>query len=479
MTRTDAGGERRAVDRQRSGLVLLAVCLGNALSMFNSTMVNVVLPDVQTELGASDTGLQWVSTSYTLCYAAMLLPAGALGNRIGRRPTFLLGVAVFAVGSLGCLLAPSFGLLLTARVVQALGCALLLPQTLTIIVNEYADAGARARAVGMWSGVSSIGLAAGPVLGGLFLGFADWRWGFGLSAVLGLAVLLIGLRAIPTARHGRIEGAPPIDVAGAGIAVVALLALVFGLIESRNLGWSSPVIIGALVLAAVAIAGFLRLEQRLGARGRHPLMPLGIWRSPRLVAANVAGLAYFFLFFGVLFFVSLALQHDGFSALLTGVAFLPMLLIQGAVGLLSGRLVARFGPTRILMAGFTGSTIGAVLLALLPAAPAFLDLEWRLAVLGIGCGLMSSPMSNLAVTSVERIHSGTASAVHTTCRQIGSTLAVATLGLIPASADFGPGLQWAMGATALLLACSGAAVWLLTLTGARRRVAAHLASNAG
>jgi EmrB/QacA subfamily drug resistance transporter len=451
--------------------VLLAVCLGNALSMFNTTMVSVVLPDLQRDLEASPTALQWVSTSYTLAYASMLLPAGALGNRIGRRATFLLGIGIFVVASLACVAAPSPELLIAARVAQGLGCAILLPQTLTIIVDEFADAAGRARAIAMWSGLGSLGLVAGPVLGGLLVGLAGWRWGFAFSTVLGLVVLFIAHRTVPRERHGRIPGAPPVDLAGAITAVVALLALVYGLIESRNLGWTSPVIPGSLAIAGVAIVAFLRLEHVLGRRGRHPLMPLGLWRNRAFVAASAAGLVYFFMFFGVLFFLSLALQHGGFSPLLTGVAFIPMLGAQSVVGLLSGRVVARFGPARVLVVGLAIAVVGTALLALLPASPTFADVEWRLAVVGIGSGLMSAPMSNLAVTSVDRAHSGTASATHTTFRQIGATLAIATLGLIPAADRFGRGSETAMAVVAVLLGVGAIVVAVLGVPRARPSVA--------
>lgn len=471
MTQLDSAIQSSRPVAKGAGLALLAMCLGNGLSMFNSTMVNVTLPDVAAELGASETGLQWVSTAYTLCFAAMLLPGGALGNRIGRRQTFLIGIAVFVVGSAGCALAPTLGMLLAARVVQALGVAAMMPQTLSILVNEYDSPTARARAVGIWSGVSAVGLAAGPVIGGLIVGVADWRWGFWLSVGFGVVAWVLAFLVVPRSRHGRVEGAAPIDLPGALLSVVALVALVFGFIESANLGWGSPVIVTSFGIAVLAIAGFLWLEHALGRRGRHPIMPLGIWRSRRLVAANVAGVVYFFLFFGVLYFIGLALQHSGLSALLAGAAFLPMLVIQAILGPIAGRLSSRFGVVRVLLCGFVLAVLGAVLLALLPGDGILLDFEWRMAVVGLGTGLMSSPMSNLAVSSVERIHSSTASAVHNMSRQIGSTLGVSVLGLIPGATEFGPGLQWLMGVVAIVLAAGAVTVWLLTRSG-RRSIAA-------
>jgi len=451
-----------ASSRSGGAWLLLAMCLANGLTMYTSTMVNVLLPDIAVELGTSDTGQQWVATIYTLFYASMLLPGGALGNRIGRRRAFLIGIAVFVIGSIGCVAAGDFAVLLLARIVQAFGAAILLPQTLSILVNEYADEAARARAVGIWAGVSSLGLAAGPVLGGLILGFADWRWGFVLSVVLGVGGLALAYPVVPRSRHGGSPSAPPIDVPGAALSVVALAALVFGLIESANLGWTSPFILGSLLIAALAVAAFLWLEHRLGARGRHPIMPLGIWRSRRLVAANIGGIAYFFLFYGVLYFLSLALQHHGFSPLITGVAFLPMLVVQAVLGPVAGRAAARFGPERVLIGGLVVAAIGTGLLALLPADAGFLDLAWRLVIVGVGCGFASSPTSTLAVSSVARLHSTTASAVHSMCRQIGATLGIAVLGLIPGSTEFGSGLAWAMAVIAAVLLGAAVAVRMFT-----------------
>ncbi len=440
------------------------MCLGLMLSMFNSTQVNVTLPAIADSLHASPTELQWVSAVYTLCYAATLLPGGALGNRLGRRASFLVGVGVFVVGSLGCALAPTLPLLLAARVAQAVGAAIMLPQTLAILVNEYDDPAARSRAVGIWAGGASLGLAAGPILGGVIVSVGSWRWGFVLSAILGVGALALAYAAVPAARHGRASGAPSSDPAGTGLSVVALVALAFGLIEAGNLGWDAPAIIAAFVVAAMAVAGFLAVEHLLGTRGRHPIMPLQIWKSRRLVAANLAGLGYFFAFFGILYFFSIDLQQQrGFTPLATGIAFLPMMIVMAFLGPVAGRLSARFGSARILGGGLLVAAAGCALLALLGPDASALDTEWRLLVFGIGAGFMSSPMSNLAVSSVERQHSSTASAVHNMCRQIGSTLGVAALGAVIGSRPgFSAGLAVAMLVTAVLLAVIGIGVWALT-----------------
>ncbi|WP_433288875.1 MFS transporter [Pseudonocardia sp. CA-142604] len=448
--------------------LLIAMCLGLMLSMFNSTLVNVTLPDIATSLRVSATELQWVSTIYSLCYAAMLLPGGALGNRLGRRNAFLAGIGVFVVGSLGCAAAPDLAALLAARVAQALGAATMLPQTLAILVHEFDHASVRSRAVGIWAGLASLGLAAGPVLGGAIVSISSWRWGFLLSVLLGAATLALALPAVPQSRHGRTPGAPTVDLPGAALSVVALAALVFGLIESTDLGWDSPFIVLAFIASALAIAGFLLLEHTLGRRGTHPIMPLDIWRSRHFVAANLAGLAYFFCFFGILYFFSIDLQQQrGFTPLITGIAFLPMMITIAVLGPVAGRLGARFGSTRVLTAGLLIGGVGCFLLAFPAHSDSLLGVESQLLIVGIGCGLMSSPTSNLAVSSVERRHSSTASAVHNMCRQIGATLGVAVLAGVVSASEFATGLDHAMAVLGALLAATAVAVWLLTRRTAR------------
>jgi MFS transporter, DHA2 family, methylenomycin A resistance protein len=443
-------------DRQSagSGAVLTAMCLGLMGSMFNTTLVNVMLPDIRVALHASATGLQWVAAIYTLCYAALLLAGGALGERVGKRMAFLGGVAVFTIGSAACGAAPTLGFLLAARAVQAVGVAVMLPQTLSILVTEYTDPARRARAVGIWAGVASLGLAAGPVVGGVITSVASWRAGFLLSVVLGVITVVLGFRVISRARYGRSAHAPTPDFAGAALSTLALAALVYGLIESATLGWGSPLIIGAFAVAAAAAAAFLVAQRAASTSGGHPLMPLELWRSRGFIGANLAGLAYFFTLLGILFFYSIDLQqYRHYSTLTAGLTFLPMTILMALIGPVAGRLSARFTTTPVMVAGLLVAAAGSLSLALLPSDGSVIDVGWRLAIVGVGAGLMSSPMSNAAVSSVAARHSGVASATHNMFRQMGSTLGVAVLGVIVtagqhaaggAAAAFGTGLSHAM-----------------------------------
>ncbi|MFI9781619.1 MFS transporter [Streptomyces sp. NPDC051956] len=467
--------------RSSRTVVLLAMCLGLMLTMFNSTMINVALPDLGSSFHASATSLQWVATIYTLTYAAVLLLGGALGDRWGRRAAFLLGVLVFNAGSLLCAVAPALGALLGGRVVQALGAAIMLPQTLSILVHEFTRPQERARAVGIWAGVASVGLAAGPVVGGLLLSITSWRAVFVLSLLLGVATYLLARVSIPVRRHGRPKKALPLDAAGAVTAALALAALVFTLSEGEAAGWSSAVVIGTLVLSFLALAGFVFQQVRMGRRGRNPLMPMGIWRSRPFMAASLGGFAYFAVFFAVLFFYSLDLQGQrGYSALATGFAFLPMTLAMAVAGPVTGKLVVRHGAAPVMISGLVVTAVGSLLLAAADTHSTVMDLEWRLALVGAGCGLMSSSISNLAVSSVPDRYSNSASAVQNTFRQIGSTLGVAVVGIIVRGdgAGFTAGLQAGMTAVSGLLAACAVVSFLLVFRRPPRAVVAGRGSGA-
>ncbi len=460
--------ERPGGDDRRppgSAAVLTAVCLGLLLSMYNATVVNVMLPDIRVSLHASETGLQWVAALYSLCYAALLLGGGALGERLGKRMTFLGGVAVFTIGSAACGAAPTLGFLLAARAVQAIGVAALIPQTLSILVTEYTDPARRARAVGIWAGAASLGLAAGPVVGGAITSVANWRAGFMLSVVIGVITVALGFRVIPRARYGQPTHPVRPDFMGAGLSTLTLAALTYGLIESATLGWSSLLIIAALALAAAAAAAFIATQHTAGRRGRQPLMPLELWRSHRFIGANLSALAYFVMLYGILYFYSIDLQqYKHYSTLAAGLTFLPMTILMALLGPIAGRLSARFSTTPVMAAGLLVAAAGSLALALLPTDGSLADVAWRFALVGIGAGLMNSPMSNTAVSSAAARHSGAASATHNTFRQIGGTLGVAALGTIVAAghhatggatAAFPTGLSHAMttvGATLALCA---------------------------
>jgi MFS transporter, DHA2 family, methylenomycin A resistance protein len=300
------------------------------------------------------------------------------------------------------------------------------------------------------------------VVGGAITSVANWRAGFMLSVVLGMITVALGFLVIPRARYGKPSRPVRPDFMGAVLSTLTLAALTYGLIESATLGWSSPLIIGALALAAAAAAGFIATQHTADQRGRQPLMPLELWRGRRFIGANLSALAYFIMLYGILYFYSIDLQqYRHYSTLAAGLAFLPMTILMALLGPVAGRLSARFSTTPVMVAGLLVAGAGSLALALLPAGGSAADIGWRFALVGIGAGLMNSPMSNTAVSSAAARHSGAASATHNTFRQIGGTLGVAALGTIVAAgyhatggatAAFPTGLSHAMTAVGAILA---------------------------
>lgn len=440
-------------------LLVLAMCLGTMISMFNSTLVNVLVPAIGLEFSVPAADLEWVSAAYSLAYGSLLLLGGAIGVRFGRRLGFLLGTSVFLLGSVLCGLAPSAGLLLAGRVLQGVGVAFLLPQTLAILSTEFADPRTRAKVIGLWAGVSSLGLAAGPVLGGLIQTTLSWRYGFILSFVLALLAAITGWFGVPRSRHGRPDREAPIDWLAIGVWVAGLgLALGSFILVGRP-GVSDLGIVLALLLGCGLVAVFLVGQARAEAAGRRALMPPSIFSSPQFLTASFGGVSYFFMFFAVLYFYSVALQDvRGYSSLVTGALFLPMMVAAAVLGPVAGRLVARFGLLPIFLTGSAVGALGCITLALEPADAPLWDLEWRFALVGIASGLLSSTLSNLATEGMHGGMASTAAAVHSVFRQIGSTLGVVVLGLVIAAVsasdgtDFSvAGLHVAMWITAVVL----------------------------
>lgn len=437
-------------------MVLVATCLGMSMTMYSGTMATAVTPAIGEAFGASSTERQWISASFTLVLASLLLTGGAFGNRLGRRTAFLAGVVVFTGATLGCALAPSLWALVGFRVGQAVGSSLLLPPTMSILVHEYADLRDRARALGVWAGVAGLGLSAGPVVGGVIAQGLSWRAGFAAAFVIGVVAAWIGWVAIPPERHGPPDEVPPLDVLGTVLSVIGQGGLVYGLIESRNLGWTATPVMAGFVAAVLGIVAFVAAQARAARRDGHPLMPLELWRIPDFVAANVAGIVYFVCFTGILFFYSAEFQVDRhYSLLESGLAFLPMTLLMSVFAPVAGRLAARFGALRTMGVGMLVTAAGCLLLAAAPYDSGLGDVEWRLAFVGLGSGLIGTPMNTAVVSSVPLRHSGTAAAIHNTFRQIGSSLAVAALGVVVGDTTlpgFAPGLSHAMlGASVAML----------------------------
>ncbi|MFI7153598.1 MFS transporter [Nonomuraea sp. NPDC050022] len=436
-----------------SGPALIAALLGFFVITLDALVVNVALPAIGHGLGGGMAGLQWVVDGYTLMFAALLLSAGSVSDRIGARQAYAVGLAVFVASSAACGLAPNLGVLIAARLVQGAGAAVMLPATLALIREAFPDSAKRAWAISMWALGGSVGTAAGPVAGGL-LTLIDWRMIFFVNVPVGLTALFLLTR---TARSPRREA--PIDWIGQIAAVAAMSALTYGAIEAGAVGLAAPPVLLALAMAVVAAVVFVVAQ----ARGTHPMVPLPLLRSRTMAISAAVGFAMNVGFYGMIFLLGLYLQEmRGLSALSTGLAFVPMALLTAFVSPTSAWLSARFGARMPII---TGQLLMATGLAILIAAPAAAP-TWLLVVLmipvGTGGALAVPSLTALLLDRVPAERAGTAGGVLNASRQTGGALAVAVFGALVADrAGFVPGLHTGLLIAVAALAATAAASLLL------------------
>ncbi|MFD6277208.1 MFS transporter [Streptomyces sp. NPDC060209] len=437
-----------------AGVALGAALLGFFVITLDALVVNVALPSIRGSLGGGITGLQWVIDGYTLMFAALLLSAGSLTDRLGARRTFGVGLALFVAASAVCGLAPNLGMLVGARLVQGAGAAVIVPSSLALIREAFPDAGRRARAISIWALGGSVGSAAGPVAGG-FLSQVDWRLIFFVNLPVGVLALFLLLRA---QRSPRSEKAP-FDWPGQLSAVVAMAALTFAAIEVGSAGFGAPQVLGSFLLAVGAVAVFVGAQ----ARGRHPMVGLALLRDRTMVLSSAIGFALNVGFYGMIFLLSLYLQQaKGMSALATGLAFVPMTLLTASVSPTAAWFAARFGARMPVITGQVAMAAGLVLLALVPAsAPTWLLIAAMIPV-GAGGSLAVPALTSLLLDHVAPGRAGTATGVLNTSRQVGGALAVAVFGaLIAEPGHLSGGLEASLLIAAAAVLCTTAASFLL------------------
>jgi DHA2 family methylenomycin A resistance protein-like MFS transporter len=432
---------------------LVAAVLGFFVITLDALVVTVALPDIRTDLGSGITGLQWVVDGYTLLFAALLLSAGSLADRVGARRAFGTGMAVFVAASAACGLAPNLAVLVGARLVQGSGAALMMPSSLTLIRQAYPDPVARGRAIAWWTVSGSVAAAAGPVSGGA-LSLADWRMIFFINLPVGVVALVLLARAARSPRRDV-----PVDWTGQTAAVVAMGGLTFGVIEAGADSFGAPKVSLALAVALAALVVFAVAQTR----GKHPMVPPELVRSRTVLIASGSGFAFLAGLTGTVFVYSLYLQqHRGLSSLDTGLVFLPMTALSAFLGVPTAWLTEKFGPRVPIVGGLFLMGVSLTVLATLPAtAPV-----WLLAVILIPVGccgpLAMQPTTAVLLESVPAHRSGVASGVFNTSRQIGAALAVAVFGALLANhTDVLPGLRDSL-AIAAALAFTAAAANLLT-----------------
>jgi DHA2 family methylenomycin A resistance protein-like MFS transporter len=418
---------------------LAAAVLGFFVITLDAVVVNVALPSIRRDLGGGITGLQWVVDGYTLMFAALLLSAGALTDRVGARRAFGAGLAVFVVASVACGLTPSMSALVVARFVQGAAAAVMMPSSMALIGQAYSDPVQRARAVAVWAMGGAVASSSGPVVGGL-LTLVSWQLIFFINLPVGAVALILLSRAERSPQR-----AVPFDWVGQVTAVLAMGGLTYGAIEAGAAGFTAPRVVIAFAMAVVALAAFVASQ----ARGAHPMVPLDLFRSRNVSVAVAVGFAFIVGYYGLPFVMSLYLQQlRGLSSLATGVAFLPMMLIGAVLTPFSARIAERLGARVLVITGLILMTAGLVILGVVPSSTPVWVLAVLMVLVGLAGPLVMPPVTAVLLNSVLGHRTGAASGVFNTSRQVGGALAVAVFGaLLTQPAGFMPGLR-----TSLLLA---------------------------
>jgi EmrB/QacA subfamily drug resistance transporter len=411
-------------DENRRWWTLGAMCFALFMIMLDNTVVNVALPSIQKDLGASISGLEWTINAYTLSFAVLLVTGGRLGDMFGRRRMFLFGVIVFASSSAMIGFAQSDAWLVGWRAVQGIGAAFMMPATLSIITNAFPPE-ERGKAIGTWAGVSAMALAIGPVLGGFLVENVSWQSIFFLNLPVAAAAVAVTLFAT---RESKDESASTkVDYAGVVSLTVGLGSLVLALVESNSWGWGSGRIIGLLAAAVTGLVTFVVVERR----GSSPMVDFALFRSRSFVGANVVAFIVSFAMLATFFFIALYLQNvRGYSPLQAGVRFLPMTVVIIVMGPLAGRLADKIGPRPLIASGLLATGISLFLQGHLAVDTPYSHLLVSFMIMGLGIGLVMSPMSTAAMNAVEQTKAGVASGILSMVRMVGGTFGVAAMGAL-------------------------------------------------
>jgi EmrB/QacA subfamily drug resistance transporter len=417
----------RLSEHNRRWWTLGAMCFALFMIMLDNTAVNVALPSIQKDFDASLSSLEWTVNAYTLTFAVLLVTGGRLGDIFGRRRMFLLGVVVFALASATIGFAPSDGWLVASRAIQGIGAAFMMPGTLSIISNEFPPE-ERGKAIGTWAGVSAIALAAGPLLGGWLTQDVSWRAIFFINLPVAVGAVAVTLFAAHESRDETVGR--NVDIPGIAGMTVGLTALVFALVEGNSWGWGSPGILGLLALSVVAFAAFVAIERRAAA----PIVDFEALRSKQFLGANIVAFMISFGMLAMFFFLALYMQNIlGYSPLEAGVRFLPSTVVIIFAGPIAGRLADRFGPRPLMVTGLLITAVSLAWQSRIEVDTSYSFLVGAFVLMGLGMGLVMSPMSMAAMNAVDRTKAGVASGTLSMFRMVGGTFGVAALGALVAA----------------------------------------------
>jgi EmrB/QacA subfamily drug resistance transporter len=413
-------------DRRR-WMALVVVCLAQLMIVLDTTIVNVALPAVQHDLHFTQSNLTWVINAFLVTFGSFLLLAGRLGDLVGRRPVFLIGVVVFTAASALCGLAPNQGFLIAARFVQGLGAALQASGILAIIVTEFPAPGERARALSAYVFVAVAGGSLGLLAGGVLTETLSWHWIFFVNLPIGLATIALGRALIPRDEGLGLEHG--VDWLGSVLVTLSLMTAIYAILQATNHGWGSEQVLGFGALAGVLMAAFLALESRI----ENPIMPLRILRLRGLVGSSVVRGFLVTGMYSTFFLGTLYLEHVlHYSALQTGLAFLPWTVTVGILSLgLTARMVARFGPMRVMIGGMLTVVVGLLVLTQTGAGTSFFPMVLG-AYLAIGLGIGSAfmPLLSIAMADVPASEAGLGSGITNVSQQVAGALGLAVLGTI-------------------------------------------------
>jgi EmrB/QacA subfamily drug resistance transporter len=416
-----------SAEENRKWWTLAAVAFGLFMIMLDNTVVNVALPSIERDLHVSISSLEWVVTAYALTFAALLITGGKLGDLMGRRRIFIVGIAIFTLSSLACGLAPTAGFLIGARAVQGVGAALMNPASLSIITATFPPR-ERGQAIGIWAGVSAMALAIGPLVGGLIVDNINWNWIFFINVPVGVLGIIVSRLVIKESRDTSHEQS--IDLPGLVTSSAGLFALSYALIEGNRHGWASPEIVGLFSAAAALLVAFVLVERYQ----RLPMLDLSLFRIGSFAGANLVAMLVSLGMFGVFFFVSLYIQNIlGWTPTQAGAAFLPMTILIILVAPIAGKLSDRIGSRWLMGAGMTLVSASLLFYQRVGLHSTFWTLLPAMLLGGFGMAMTMSPMTAAAMGSVPVDKAGVGSGVLNSFRQLGGSLGIAVMGAILAS----------------------------------------------
>lgn len=418
---------------KRRWWTLAVLNLSHLLIVMDNTVLNVALPTLSRELGASAGDLQWIVDAYVLVFAGLLLSAGALGDRFGRRGALSSGLVVMGLGSLVAMTASSAGTLISARAIMGIGGALIMPTTLSILTNVFTDPKERAKAIGLWATVGGVAMAIGPVTGGWLLEHFSWKAIFLANIPVVVVALAAGRSLVPTSRDPE---TPPLDIPGAVLSIAGLGSLVWTIISAGEHGWTSATSAVGFAAAAVLLATFVGWERRAA----HPMLDVSFFRNRRFTAASLSVMLGYFAMFGALFLMTQLLQFVlGFSALQAGIRVLPFALAMSVFAPVSPKLVERLGTKFVVSAGLGLAAAGLLWASQIGVGGTYADYLPSMLLMGTGIALTWAPTTEAIMGSLPAAKAGVGSAVNDTVREVGGALGVAVLGSVLVS-RYGAGI---------------------------------------